>query len=223
MPIHKTQGCDQMFCVECKTVFSWRTGNIQTGVIHNPHYFEWLRNTTTNGNIPRQPGDDPCEIELDKALHEFFSTNKSKFAKHNEKCKKIYDSNFVQRSLIEVGIVIQGLTRDIHDETNSRRKLRIKFLKDSNEKTWFVQIRLLYKKREMKKDLIRLVETFERGLKDAVVLAYRTQNYDVLLDTINSLISYLNNQLIENKQRHEIVNKTTISINNGLQCDLIRY
>lgn len=222
IPIYKIQGCDQMFCVECKTAFSWRTGNIQTGVIHNPHYFEWLRNTT-NGNIPRQPGDDPCEIELDKALQQLFSI-KSKFAKHNKKCKEIYDSNFVQRSLIEAGLIIQGLTRDIHGENaDFRRKLRIKFLKDSNEKIWFVQIRLLYKKREMKKDLIRLIETFERGLKDAVVLAYRTQNYDVLLNTINSLISYVNSQLSENKQRHEIVNKTTISINNGLQCELIVY
>ena len=55
--IHKIEGCDQMYCVSCNTGFSWKTGKIVTGVIHNPHYFEFMRE---NGGIPRQNGDIPC-------------------------------------------------------------------------------------------------------------------------------------------------------------------
>jgi len=47
IPIQKSDGCDQMFCIQCHTGFSWKTGLVETGVIHNPHYFEALR----NGNI----------------------------------------------------------------------------------------------------------------------------------------------------------------------------
>lgn len=41
--IHKIDGCDQMWCPECHTAFSWQTLQIEKGVIHNPHYYEYMR------------------------------------------------------------------------------------------------------------------------------------------------------------------------------------
>jgi hypothetical protein len=41
VPIYKTEGCIHMWCVQCHTAFSWKTGNpIQK--FHNPHHQEWL-------------------------------------------------------------------------------------------------------------------------------------------------------------------------------------
>jgi len=54
--ISKIDGCDQMWCVECKTAFSWKSGNIVNGAIHNPHYYDFLRKT--QGFVPR--ADNPC-------------------------------------------------------------------------------------------------------------------------------------------------------------------
>ena len=56
--ISKIDGCDQMWCTQCHTAFSWRTGEIETHVVHNPHYFQWMREQGS-GAVPRAPGDVP--------------------------------------------------------------------------------------------------------------------------------------------------------------------
>ena len=59
--IFKIDGCDQMWCTVdgCNTAFSWNTGHVVTGRVHNPHYYEWLRRNG-GGTAPREIGDIPC-------------------------------------------------------------------------------------------------------------------------------------------------------------------
>ena len=54
-----SHNCSQMWCIECKTAFDWGTGQIVNGVIHNPHYYEYLR-AQGGGVAPRNAGDVPC-------------------------------------------------------------------------------------------------------------------------------------------------------------------
>mgnify|MGYP003630564497 FL=1 len=65
IPIHKIEGCAQMWCTQCYTAFDWRTGHIETGRIHNPHYFEFKKRTREHGDIPC--GGRPNYRELKEA------------------------------------------------------------------------------------------------------------------------------------------------------------
>jgi hypothetical protein len=53
--IYKIDGCDQMWCIDCKTAFSWNTGKVVNTKIHNPHYYDYIRRT--QGQVPRDPDD----------------------------------------------------------------------------------------------------------------------------------------------------------------------
>jgi hypothetical protein len=86
--IYKIEGCSQMFCTECHTAFDWNTLRIATGVIHNPHYFEWMRmQNPENGHVDRNPHEIQCGRELDhhfaNALRQAFTKIYSKTAPTN--------------------------------------------------------------------------------------------------------------------------------------------
>lgn len=57
--IQKISGCDQMYCTECKIAFSWNTGKIDNGPVHNPHFYQ-LMAKQNNGQAPRNPQDVLC-------------------------------------------------------------------------------------------------------------------------------------------------------------------
>lgn len=61
--IYKIDGCDQMWCTQCHVGFSFRTGRVEHN-IHNPHYYEYMRQ---NGDANPQNAQHPpnnCAEEL---------------------------------------------------------------------------------------------------------------------------------------------------------------
>jgi len=54
--ISKIDGCDQMWCIECKTAFSWSKGTVEKGTVHNPHYYQWMREH--GGGMPPTQGNN---------------------------------------------------------------------------------------------------------------------------------------------------------------------
>ena len=51
VPVTKTEGCDQMWCTACDKAWSWASGTLIRGEIHNPYYFEFLSRQGQHGRI----------------------------------------------------------------------------------------------------------------------------------------------------------------------------
>lgn len=58
--IFKIDGCSQMYCTNCHIAFDWNTLAIETGTIHNPHYYQVQAQLNGAGPIARAPGDVLC-------------------------------------------------------------------------------------------------------------------------------------------------------------------
>jgi hypothetical protein len=57
--VFKISGCDQMWCVECHKAFSWNTGLVDNGTVHNPEFYKYQAKMNA-GQVPRNPQDVVC-------------------------------------------------------------------------------------------------------------------------------------------------------------------
>ena len=58
--ISRIDGCSQMFCTQCFTLFDYNTLKIETGFRHNPHYLTWVANNPDRKDeVNQNVGEDP--------------------------------------------------------------------------------------------------------------------------------------------------------------------
>lgn len=113
--IEKEEGsCDQMFCTECHTTFSWATGKVAATnhVKHNPHFFEWMRQ---NNIEERHPNDNPCEgnflIKCEKLEHgNFMKFINTVLQKSIENIDEIYERDEFIREQFRINFLTKKLT-----------------------------------------------------------------------------------------------------------------
>lgn len=145
--IFKIEGCDQMFCIQCHTPFSWNTGKaIISGPIHNPHYFEWQRKLN-GGVLPRQTGDVPCG-----GLPQFAQVIKGRDMKESDYLTEKYQSVVhIQQTIL------------VNNNIMENEDLRERFLTNEIDEDKWKKMLALREKREQKmkeyKDIMNMFVT----------------------------------------------------------------
>jgi hypothetical protein len=162
IPIFKIDGCDQMWCVECKTFFSWKTGQpLKHGSVrHNPHYFEWLRKS--GNDIPRQPGDvvggGECRAPFIPRLIYVITDEYIWFNRTFEEARE-WVGNF------------NGYHYE-HKLEEMEEQSRVKFLKNEmDEQGWKRRVQVTKTKHDRNEGVASILEMFMQSVSDLLVQA----------------------------------------------------
>ena len=209
--IEKTVGCSMMFCITCKTPWDWNTGKIVTkGVIHNPHYYEWLKRTG-GGEAPRNPADVPCGGF--PGVYELRAINRNA----SSRCAQYFYE--FHRICMEIQDQTERQFRSHLDEGGMRGAHICFLLGDFDEKEWGRRLAQAEKKR--KRDA-EIQEVFAAFRMVAVELLNRIQHYrDPMCDAFTLLPRDRADAYLEGWHREVL--ELVKMVNEGLKAISLSY
>jgi hypothetical protein len=208
--IFKSSGCNQMWCTACHGSFNWATGRVETGIVHNPHFYEYQRRIAGSGQANRNVGDIPCGgLPTIEDLNIFFNKIPRDPVRRTHRwiAQRIPDTEKLsetENTVYNVHRLISHLEHyefryNLREEwlVTNNRDLRVKFLlNEISENELKTMIQKREKGIEKKRDLIQILRMFSITASDMLRQLVLTQlNIDPFISNINQLKNYTNDEL----------------------------
>jgi hypothetical protein len=184
VPIFKTDGCDQMYCITCHTAFSWNTGKIETGRIHNPEYFRYLRD---NGKeIPRDAGNQ-CNM----------------LPYHNDIPRDLYETLDYMHHIRHVMETLPRNTGIL-----DYKDLRLGYLlSEYDEISWKRRLNLRVNKYNKNNEIFLIYDMFYKAIVDLFNNFSVNRNLNIFMAERNVLIEYVNKNIANINKKYKSVEK----------------
>lgn len=212
--IFKISGCDQMFCVQCETAFSWQTGEKIYKNIHNPHYFALARQRGLRALQAPEAGEciDPFGPYYLQWVHHharrFFTVKKDL-----RTYETITHLNMVCRHIHDI-----SLGRLETDYDNKARVLGVRHILHTyyNEELWFNDLKKILKERDLKSELADIIRFFIQVCRtvfsNLMQLVNTNQELSVIhneLEMVKHTVQISNEKFEETKELFNSKRRTT--------------
>jgi hypothetical protein len=189
--ISKINGCDQIFCTKCGNAFSWNTGKIEKGIIHNPHAAKYFQDNPEAkekyleriNNINNDNNDDYLEQTL--------------LSEHLRSLDTPYE--IIDKYILINRCVYNNENLDEPNEPDNN-DYRVKWLRkeiddDSFKKIIFTRYKK-YNKNKMDYEVIKESITI---VKKCLLIVLRQYNVEAIINILENqiepIIDYMNEQL----------------------------
>lgn len=188
VPIFKSNGCDQMWCVKCNVAFDWKTGRLEQGIIHNPHYFKYLEELRPTRHDMKQCTLPPVEVVI-----QHLELN---FPKEASLCMNIYRlmNHWKNNELSKLPTPMDHMCN---------RDLRSDYLKNELTETRFKET--LYrraKEREKKLEYREIIEAYVSIVEEFLLRMMSSASVKDIITEEQKVRSYLNQQIVELGKRY---------------------
>lgn len=189
VPIFKIIGCSQIWCTQCHIAFSWVTGKIDNGIIHNPHFYEWARE---NGQNTLNPGTVVCGglVGFHELLCLWNVMNKIDIYHQIISRKKMVDIEMLYRGARHFNYILDHLRNDMNGNADNR-DIRIRYLRNEIDEKQLAKIATQRDNiREKKLAMLQIME-----LMNTVVI----ENFNDMINNLNGISGDVLNNIDEKK------------------------
>lgn len=194
--IHKVSGCNQMWCPQCHVAFNYMTGKIENGIIHNPHYYEYLNQ---NPNLVDRQQNNPCGGRHNNRLPEAWRVSSIKNANSENK------QNWLNFHRLLHHIQIVELPKYRNGQRDITLDLRKKYMMNEMDEK-------LFKKRIQERD--------KRNKKNTEMSQILEMFFNVGKDLLNSYVNGQGNKHVEMNNLIYYVNESIGQLNYNYQSRL---
>ena len=200
--ISKIDGCDQMWCICCHTAFSWRTGLVVNGTVHNPHFYDFQRR---HGTLNRNIGDIPCGgLVSYRAL----SISLGNVSRNPTLSKRDNDIIFVY-GLHRVTAHMEHDELPRYNSTmteNNNRDLRVRYMLNEISTDVFKQkIQQREKAHNKKREISMILNMYIITVSDYMRDILHKQTVYPMISDLKELVNYTNKCLIVISTRYDCV------------------
>lgn len=213
-PINKLDGCDQMWCPQCKVAFSWKKGTIETGYVHNPHYFEYMRRT--GQHIQRNPLDLPTQGQCRAPTVQRANDTLREILFRYSSFMKTSDFNIIKNINADYNHLLEILSsyNDRVHRMTQQEDLRIKYLKKEISQLQLAETLVRRDKLREKCTVIRDIIQIISSVATETICGLANIKFKEIIDQAQQLSlsnpKYL--QYIQNKLIHHPTNPTLVQI-----------